>query len=606
MNKHLWVAAIAVVLPSIASAQEVNLPPIVVTASRTAQTVDETLAAVTVITREDIERQQAQTVTEVLRGTPGLTISNSGGAGKQSSVFLRGTKSDHVVVLVDGVKIGSATVAGISWQDLPVEQIERIEVVRGPRSSLYGSEAIGGVIQIFTRRGGGETRVYGSVGAGSNDTYQSQVGISGGGERRWLNLGVSHHTTAGFNACNASAGCGAVEPDDDGYRNTAAQLRVGGRIGKTGELDLSALRAWGHTEFDGSWENSNDFVEQVIGGRFAFAPLAPWRVTLAAGNNRSERDYFLDGDFTRYLDTSRDVASLQNDFSLSDHQLLTLGADYQRDKVDATYAYSVRSRDNRALFTQYQATFGKHSILLAGRHDDNEQFGEHDTGNIAWAYAFTPDLRLLTSAGTAFKAPTFDDLYDSWLGNPDLQPERARSAEVGLQGRHWKADWAVSIFRTEIDDLIVSNPPAYVPYNIEQARIDGLEARLSRQILSWTVAANLTLLDHENRSAGDSKGKQLPRRARQSGRVDIDRSFGAFSFGGSVFAEGSRYDDAANTLKLGGYGIADLRLGYAFSKDWRVQAELSNVFDKEYETVAFYNQPGRVWFIGLHYAPTAR
>jgi len=598
-------AALLGAASAVVSAQETTLPPVIVTATRTAQTVDETLASVTVITRQDIERRQAQSVVEALRGTPGLTVTNQGGPGKASAVFLRGTESDHVLVLIDGVKVGGTTAAGIPWHDLPVDQIERIEVVRGPRSSLYGSEAIGGVIQIFTRKGGGKLRPSASLSAGSDDTYKGTFHLAGGGERSWFSIGASHLETDGFDACapHPRSDCGpAGEPDEDGYRNSSVQARVGTRFGTTGEIDLSALRAWGHTKFDGYY-NSNDFVEQVLGARLALSPLRGWQSSLAVGNERDQRDYFQNGVFMSRIDTSRDTASWQNDLSLGQGQLLTLGADYQHDEVDASSAYTVDSRDNIGVFLQYQASFGAHSLQLSGRHDDNEQFGGHVTGNVSWGYELARGLRLLAAAGTAFKAPTFDDLYNPWGGNPELDPERARNVELGLQTHGRAVDWSLALFQTDVDNLIVYQAEFDRMENIDKARIRGLELGANTRFHDWTVGASLTLLDPENRSAGANQGDALPRRARRSMRIDTDRDFGAFSVGASLFAESRRYSDTANTLELGGYGLLDLRAGFTPARDWRLQFEVKNVLDKDYQTIAYYNQAGRSYFLTLHYQP---
>ena len=284
--------------------------PIVVTATRTARTVDETLASVTVITRQEIERQQASSVQDVLRGVPGLSIANNGGPGKATSVFLRGTESDHALVLIDGVKVGSATLGTTAFQHIPVEQIERIEIVRGPRSSLDGSEAIGGVIQIFPRKGGGPTRPYLKFGGGSFRTYDAAAGVSGGGRHGWFNLSASGITTDGFNACNGKpspngAGCFVIEPDKDGYRNVSGSARAGYRFANGAEVEVNALRAEGENRFDGGFVNESRSVQQVVGSRLRFAPTAPWHVTLAAGQSRDESDNFKDGIFKSRFDFQR-------------------------------------------------------------------------------------------------------------------------------------------------------------------------------------------------------------------------------------------------------------------------------------------------------------
>jgi vitamin B12 transporter len=583
-----------------------TVEPIIVTATRTAQTADETLAAVTVITRRDIERSQAQSVQDLLRGEPGVSISNNGGPGKATSVFLRGTESDHVLVLIDGVKVGSATLGTTAFQDIPVEQIERIEIVRGPRSSLYGSEAIGGVIQIFTRQGGGAPKPYLNLGGGSYQTYNASAGVSGGGERGWFNVSTSGITTEGFNACNGKpspngAGCFVIEPDKDGYRNAAGSARAGYRFANGAEVDVHALRAEGKNRYDGSFVNESESVQQVMGGRVRFAPLAPWHMTLAAGQSRDDSDNFKDGVFKSRFNTTRDSATLQNDVTLGQAHLVTVGLDHQNDKIDSSTAYAVTSRDNKGLFAQYQGAFGPQNVQLAVRGDDNEQFGERTTGGLAWGYNLNGGLRLTASYGTAFKAPTFNELYFPGFGNPNIRPEESKSYEVGLRGKHVWGGWSLSAYQTDVNDLIAYDASLGAPTNIDEARIRGIEAALSARLRDWQWRSALTLLDPENRASGANYGKVLPRRAEQALRLDLDRVLGRFRIGGTLLAEGRRYDDLANTRELGGYATVDLRAEYAFAKVWRLQARIENLFDKDYETAAFFNQPGRSFYLTLRY-----
>ncbi len=589
-------------------AADVTAEPIIVTATRTAQTADETLAAVTVITRQDIERQQATSVVDLLRGTPGLGLSNNGGLGKATSVFLRGTESDHVLVLIDGVKVGSATLGTTAFQDIPVDQIERIEIVRGPRSSLYGSEAIGGVIQIFTRKGGGPLKPYLSLGGGSYKTYNTSAGISGGGERGWFNVSASGITTEGFNACNGKpspggAGCFTYEPDKDGYRNVSGSVRAGYRFDGGAEADVRWLRAQGKNEYDGGFVNESQTEQEIYGGRVRFAPATPWQVTLAAGRGRDDSDNYKDGVFMSRFNTLRDTVSLQNDVSIGSRQLLTVGADYQNDRIDSTTAYPITARDNTGLFAQHQANLGAHDLQASLRRDDNEQFGDHDTGGLAWGYRASAALRLVASYGTAFKAPTFNELYFPGFGNPALQPEASRSTEIGARGAAGGMRWTLTAFQTDVDNLIAYDASINAAANVDQARIRGAEATLGTRLDGWDMNTALTLLDPENRSSGANNGKVLPRRAEQALRLDADRVFGAYRLGATVRAEGRRYDDLANTSELAGYGTVDLRGEYLFAKDWRVQARIENLFDKDYQTAAFFNQPGRNLFVTLRYQP---
>ncbi len=607
MKKGCMPAAVCLLLGS-HSAFAAELDPIIVTATRTAKTADETLSSVTVITRKEIERQQSQSVQDLLRGVPGVGIANNGGPGKATSVFLRGTESDHVLVLIDGVKVGSATLGTTAFQDIPVEQIERIEIVRGPRSSLYGSEAIGGVIQIFTRKGGGALKPFFNIGGGSYQTYSASAGVSGGGERGWFSVSASGIDTEGFNACNGKpspdgAGCFTTEPDKDGYRNLSGSLRAGYRFDNGLEMDVHALRANGKSEFDGGFVNESESVQQVLGGTLRYSPLSVWHMTLTAGRSRDESDNFKDGTFKSRFDTERDTLSFQNDITIAADHLLTVGVDYHDDRVDGTTAYAVTSRDNTGLFTQYQAWFGAHDVQLSLRRDDNEQFGNRNTGGAAWGYALGKGLRLIASYGTAFKAPTFNELYFPGFGNPKLRPEESRSVEFGLRGEPAWGRWSLNAYETRVDDLIAYDASLLAPNNIDQARIRGLEAVLSTRLGNWDLNANLTLLDPENRSGGANDGNVLPRRARRSLRLDADRDFGHYRLGATLLAAGKRYDDLANTRELGGYATIDLRAEYALTGDWRVQARVENLLDKDYETAAYYNQPGRSLYLTLRYQP---
>lgn len=511
------------VLPASAAANDDGadktdeIAPVIVTATRTAQTANETLASVTVITREEIERKQARSLIDVLRSAPGVDLTNNGGRGKASSLFLRGTESDHTLILIDGVKIGSATQGAAALQNIPVEQIERIEIVRGPRSSLYGSEAIGGVIQIFTRRGGGDLTPSFSITAGSDNTYDASASLSGGGSNAWFNISLSGFDTDGFNACDGApgvGGCFTSEPDDDGYRELSGSLRAGYRFADGTEIDGRWLRADGDSEFDGTFQNETETTQQVFGATLRTSPIDPWSLTLNAGRSQDKSDNFKDGVFASTFDTERDVLSLQNDIAIAADDLVTVGIDYQKDKVDSTTSFAETSRRNFGAFAQYQTTVANHDFELSIRGDDNEQFGGHATGSIAWGYQFETGPRLTASFGTAYKAPTFNELYFPGFGNPNLDPEESRSFEIGVSDRPSWGQWSVSLYQTDIDHLISYNAAISAPDNIDEARIRGLELTTATEIVGWSVAANLTLLDPENRSSGANKGNDLSRRAR--------------------------------------------------------------------------------------------
>lgn len=603
--------AVATVFPlvvPIAVAQDSRLDAVVVTATRTTHEISESLASATVFTRADIERLQPRSMMDLLKGAAGLSLANNGGLGKNTSVFLRGAESDHVLVLIDGIKVGSATTGAAALQEIPIELVERIEIVRGPRSGLYGADAIGGVIQIFTRRGQGALTPYFSVGGGSDKTRQGSAGLSGGNDQGWFSASVSAFETDGFDSCSTPpgvfAGCFADEPDRDGYRNLGGSLRGGVYLPGGGTLELSWLRSDNDNDFDGTFQNESESTQDVLGGRLSFSPVDRWDMTLSAGLSRDHSKNFKDGVFSSRFETDRRTVSLQNDVQVTDGGLATFGYDYLKDEISSDTAFVVRSRDNHGVFAQYLAQIGKQQWQIGARSDDNEQFGRNNTGSIAWGYAFGPELQLFASYGTAFKAPTFNELYFPGFGNPDLDPERAKSFELGLSGRTGWGGWSASVYRMQVDDLIAFDSALSLPNNIQSARLTGLEAEIDGRLFGWDMRAALTLLDPQNRSEGANRGNLLPRRAQQSVRLDADRSFDAFSVGASYVAQGRRYDDVANTRRLGGFGTVDLRAEYAIDPDWRIQLRLENLFDKDYETAAFFNQQGRALFFTLRYQPS--
>lgn len=600
----------------LASAQQADakaLDSIVVTATRSAQTQDETLAAVTVIDRQEIDRLQPASVQELLRGRAGITFANNGGAGKATSLFLRGTESDHVLVLVDGVKIGSATSGGASLQDIPVEQIERIEIVRGPFSSLYGSEAIGGVVQIFTRKPQGPFSTHGSVALGSERTRRLGAGIGGrsqgDGAGSWYAVQVADERTDGIDARRDNPASSfdnrAIDPDLDGYRNRSVTAQAGYRFSQQWDADARVFHADAHNEYDGGPASESDAVQQVMGGSVRYQPATGGKFTASIARSKDKSDNYTGGVFDSRFNTTRSMASLQGDIELGDNGMLTLGYDWQRDEVDSTTRYFVNQRINKGVFAQWQQRAGAHALQASVRRDDDGQFGAHATGSLMWGWDVSPALRVGASYGTAYKAPTFNELYFPGFGNPLLVPESSRSFEASVSGTPGWGRWSLNAFDTRIDDMIAFDSSLGQfggANNIDRAHIRGVEAVMGLALMGWDVNATVSWTNPEN--AGASSGKQLARRARQSGRIDMDRTFGAFSVGASVSGAGERFDNLTNTIRMPGYGLTSLRAGYALGDAWSLRLSLDNVFDKRYETAAFYRQPGRNWLLTLRYAPT--
>lgn len=579
-----------------------TLPEVIVTATRTAQTADSTLSSTTVITRDDLERAQAQSLPDVLRGVAGLTLSNNGGAGKATSVFLRGANDDHVLVLVDGIKIGSATLGTASFQDIPVAQIERIEIVRGPRASLYGSEAIGGVIQIFTRK---QRTASASFTAGSYGTYNSTAGVHAGDDHAWVSLQAQQQNVRGFNACRGSlvAGCFVNQPDKDGYHNSSLGMKAGYVSDSGISTELNALQAQSHNQYDGSAfaGNQADGLQQVLGGSVRFSPTSNWNSTLRLGSSQDNSNAFFNGTFVSRYNTQRDSLSVQNDFALRDDQLVTVGFDQQKDTVNSTTLYAKTSRDNNAFFTQYLADFGAHSVQLSARRDNNQQYGGHSTSGIGYGYALNEDTRLSASIGTAFKAPTFNQLYYPGFGSATLRPELSRSTEIGMEQHIASGKWSLHAYETKATDLIGFDA-LFNPVNINTATLRGVEAQALTHVADWDVTTTLTSQD-PRQTSGINSGKLLNRRATKTARIEVAHQFGAVRVASSLYSEGRRYDDLANTAgkKLGGYGLLDLRAEYRVAPEWLVQGRVDNLTDKQYETAQFFNQARRGLYLTLSY-----
>lgn len=580
-----------------------TVEPIVITATRTAETVDESLAAVSVLSRADIEASQARSLTELLAGLPGVQVASNGGYGKTSSVYLRGTNSNHVLVLVDGMRIGSATLGSATFEDLPLEAIERIEVVRGPRSSLYGADAIGGVIQIFTRGGSGAPRLRADLGAGSHDTYRLAAGLGGSHGNTRYDLDVSRFATGGFDSRENN------DPDRDGYERNAVNARIDHAFSAEHSLGLSALRSEGRNEYDG-WDMNqdyeNDSVQQALTARWRAAPTAWWHSNLTAGESRDELVNYADGLKGDEFHTRRRQLSWQNDLQLGDTLLLTLGADHLTDRITTTVLYARNERDNTGAFAQGQFSLGSHDWLLGLRHDDNDAYGTHTTGNVGWGYRLASGTRLTASYGTAFKAPSFNDLYyqDPWgsNGNPDLEPERSASSELGVQDKFPGGHWQLRAYRTQVDNLIQWEevaPWTWQPNNVGSARIDGIEFGLGATLGEWALALSLDLIDARDTTSDN----RLTNRARQTARLDLGRRYGRLHSQLTWLAVGRRYADAANTQEVAGYGVVNTTLRYELATTWRLEGRIDNLFDQPYQEARGYHTAGRTLFVGISYRP---
>ncbi|GLP99505.1 TonB-dependent receptor domain-containing protein [Methylophaga thalassica] len=581
-------------LPVIASDE---LDSITVTANR--MPTENALAPTTVITEADIEKLQIQDLATLLSRFPGIDMTQNGGLGKTSGVSIRGTNSDHVLVLVDGVKWYSATSGSSALQDFPVSQIERIEIVRGPRAGLYGSEAIGGVIQIFTKSGSlGKPTPNFTVSAGTKNTLRSQAGVSGGNETTKYNLSYSYDTTNGINAREER------NPDHDGYRNQSVSLKVNQQWIENWSTDVNLLRSNARNHYDGSSVNKNyvtDTVQQILGLNNNISVNDTWSMSFDLSESRDRSQNYVDDEITTNYNTRHRYAGWINHLRLNAQHQVNIGLEYENDKIDSSDTYVSDSRDNKAVFASWEAEIDKNSWLLSARHDDNESFGHETTGTADYGYQLSEQLKLTANAGTGFKTPTFNDLYyplDSfgYEGNPDLKPEKSTSYGIGVQGTPSWGRWAVNTYKNKIRNLIVWDTS---PSNVDVAKIKGVEFEVTTSLADWQVSADASFLQPED----DKTGNVLPRRAKRLANIHLDRSWGDWSTGASWKLRGHSYDDADNDERLGGYGLLDLRVAYQVDPDWTVRLTGQNMLNKDYQTVEDYYSLGRTVMLSVSYQP---
>lgn len=572
-------------------------PEVVVTASRVARTVDTTLADVSVITREEIDASVARDISDLLRLQAGVDVARTGGPGSQTSVFLRGTNNNHVLVLVDGVRVAALGTGAFTWETMPLAAVERVEIVRGPRASYWGSDAIGGVVQIFTRKLEGP-RV--ALGYGTYGDANASVGIGDRGERGGFSVQVGARDYDGFPSQNRN-GFG-YEPKDHGMENQhlAAQgdLLVG-----TQTLAAAVLRSQGEVEFSGG---KSDFTEQALNLSLAGALGTNWSHVLTAGSARE--DYETPAYFALYR-TRRETLGWQHAFTLSDTQTVVAGLDYLHEKGENRDTFSglpnyEESRNNTGLYAGWQGGFGAFDAEVAARYDDNNVFGSTTTGSAAIGWRFTDTLRAYLSYGQGFRGPTLNEQYSPgfgglYAGNPDLDPEKSRSTEAGLeytpvQGHRFKAN----LYSTKVRDLISFTGVDFQAENIARAKIEGSELSYDGSLGGWLLHAGYTWQDARN----EDTDTRLLRRAKQKLAGRVEHAFGDRARAGVEVVYAGPRDDVGG-VRLGSYTLVNLRGSLALSPSWSLAARIENITDRDYELAYGYNTPGRSGFVEVIWQP---
>ncbi len=591
------------------------LDEVIVSATRTEQALVDALPSSTVITRRDIERSQSAGLAELLGRQAGVEFARAGGPGGQASLFLRGTNSSQTLVLIDGVRLNTAIGGAAALGGITLDTIERIEIVRGNLSSLYGSEAIGGVVQIFTR-GAERSGIEAGGEAGSGRTWSGNALLAQRFDAGSIALAAAARSSSPFSAIDASqviAGpfSPGANPEVDGNRNRNASLNARGRLAG---LDLAAS-FWvnrNETDFDStadgpaaSHRETSD--QRAMQASAALAPVDGLRLQLAlAGSDDDSRN------------ESSEPLSFNNGEFEADNRSAVLSAQWRFSPgVEATAAYEHLRQDGAS--TAYDANFGgqltsfsrrvnslragltgdagRHHFQANVRRDDYSDFGDSTSGLAAYGFDLDARWRLSVQLANAFRAPSFNDLYFPFFGNPALAPEKSRSAELALRYGGERHSLRLAAFRTRTRDLIVYDPAAQRAGNVDRAEIDGAELIATATIDGWRLQADVGVTH-----AVDSSGERLLRRAPYTMHLAAARAFGPLEGLFEISWNDRRYDSDINTFApttLDAYTLARLALSWRASDRLRLTLRAENLFDADYEQVDGYNTAGRSVFAGV-------
>jgi vitamin B12 transporter len=578
---------------------QVPLPDVVVSASRLEQRVQDALPATTLITRADIQRAQTPDLPTLLRQVAGVEIAQNGGPGTVAGAFIRGAESRHTLVLIDGVAVNNLNFGTAALEHLPLADVERIEIVRGNVSSLYGSAALGGVIQIFTRQAGDTPQVEATAQAGSRHLAQASVsGAARLASGTRLQASVESLHDGGFNAIKQEERP-KTNPDRDGYSRRAASFGLVQELAGGNTLGLRLRDAHGTTRHDSQFgpatqADESQFRERgaVLDARFKLASSLRLNAALTSASDKLDAQVTA---FPFFVNSLAHGGQLGLEWQAAPGQQVTAGLESTRQRLESDTVYRKASRTQDSARLGYAADVGPHQLQLNLRQDHYSDFGSASTWLAGYGFRVTEAWRLNVMASTGFNAPTFNDLYFPFGGNPALRPEHLKSIELGAQYAAHGQVWRATLFNNRFTDLI-ANDSDFNRINIDRARNRGIELSYTGRVADTDIRADLTNQDPIDLATHT----RLARRAATLAHLSATRELGAWQLGGSLRYSGTRPDGART---LGSYAALDLTASYALSPEVKLFGRVENLFDRDYETAYGYRQPGRGVFVGLRWQP---
>jgi len=590
---------------------------ITVTATRSSLNVDDALTSQVVITREDIDLINPISVLDLLSTLPSIDVANNGGRGQQSSIFMRGTNSGHTLVLIDGIRVSSATTGSTSFSNISPEMIERIEVVQGPRAALWGSDAIGGVIQIFTRKlAGGEHFAGVTLGSEEYRKYKAGIGLSHGEGQTTVT--INHEESDGFDVQDDG------EIDEDGYEFTSIVIRGQQQVNDSLSFDWLASFDDGETEFDGGSQNNSDTKNHAWLVRANYKTDINGiqnNTVMSIGQNRDHSHGFKDNIAKSIFETRRDQFSLVNNSLISDDFQINVGVDFYQDDVSNSrvqsffddsvfFAYADEQRDTTGVFVHGLYTVDALTLEATVRHDDVSGVDSETTYNLGAGLNLNADSRVVFNYGTGFKVPSFNQLYYPNFGTPTLESELSETAEIFFETNIAGVDAGLNFYYSKIDNLI--DRAGGVASNFDKVDIKGIEFTAIFDALGGTHDINASYTDAKDKvTPGDlldtpeETDSKLIRRARDKFNYKFTTSIDVADLYAEYKFVGSREDRAfgvADPIPLGAYQLINLGLNASLSENVKLNARVTNLLDKEYRTVNSYFTQGRAVYIGVTYS----